>query len=387
MPGPLLLDVSCLCDEHTDSALESIYKAMGDQPPDGDIWSPHPNPFIRRVVELFTERGLERVAGLDAEMQRWIRGGEYQAGMTRPARPDGAMARWSAAEVGLVRLYLQTLPPERFTLDDWLMLVDYLVQRYLPASDLRSEAEWLATRSSIMGRVQAAMGDATEGQIEVMLARLPSVDEVARQFGVTPQQRAVIDYGRARCAENVTALADSARHRMRRLLVDYQEAEFLGNRADTSESLQTRLLDEFGTMNRDWRRIAVTEATENANQGFVAACGPGARLRRVEKYRGACPFCRSIDGKVVTVVTPDVSPKDGDATIWVGKTNIGRSASPRRREGGALVEREPHERWWIASGAQHPHCRGSWVKEAAGASADPEFEAWLATMDKTRGRS
>jgi hypothetical protein len=140
----------------------------------------------------------------------------------------------------------------------------------------------------------------------------------------------VIEFGRARCAEHVTALADGARRRLRKLIVDHQEAAMLNPAAGGSD-LQTKLVDAFGTMNRDWRRLAVTEATENLNQGFIASCRPGEKVRRVEKYRGACPFCRQIDGTVMTVVAPDAPRKDGETQIWVGKTNVGRSASPRRR--------------------------------------------------------
>jgi len=380
MGRPLLLDVSCLCPEHTNGLLESVYKAIGEEPPDGDIWSEHPNPLIRRIVELFTERGLERINGLRGELVRWLRGEMHEASDLAPReRPGGAMRRWDSVEIGVVRLYLRNLPRDAFTLDDWMLLVDYLVQRYLPESDLRSEADWLATRAGLMGRVQAAMGEPDARAADTILAQLPSVDEVARQFGLSAQERAVIDFGRARTAENVTGLADAVRHRLRKMVADYQEAIYLGNRAETAEALQSKLLDEFGLLNRDWRRIAVTEATELANQGFIASLPVGTRVRRVEKYRGACAFCRSIDGKVFTVTDPSAPKRDGVAEVWVGKTNVGRSASPRRREGGALVEREPHEMWWAAAGAQHPNCRGARVK-VGGASEDPEFEAFLAKL-------
>jgi hypothetical protein len=374
--SPLLIDVSCLSCEATDAALEDMVlaKAIGDD--DDGIWDAHPNPFVRRIVELFTDRGLERIEGLKSEFERWLRGEEFREGLTRPVRPEGAMARWSASELGTVRLYLESLPSEAWRLEDWLLLVDFLVQRYLPEGDLRTEASWLATRSAMMGRVQAA-ADLGEAEVDTILQR-PDFGDLAGP-SLPPDLAAAITFGRERCCENVTALSDSVRHRMRRLIVDYQEAIFTGDRAAAAEGLQMRLLDEFGTMNRDWRRIAVTEATENVNQGMVASIEPGKKLKRVERYRGACAFCRSIDGRVVTVVEPSRAKKNGDTEVWVGKTNVGRSASPRKRQGGQLVERKPEEMWWVASGAQHPHCRGSWVRVTA-SSPDPEFDAWLARI-------
>ncbi len=48
---------------------------------------------------------------------------------------------------------------------------------------------------------------------------------------------------------------------MSNLIVDWQEASYMGNRAKTAESLQTQLFDKFGVLNRDWREIAITEET------------------------------------------------------------------------------------------------------------------------------
>jgi len=381
---PILLDISCLCDHHTDQALEIVHKAMSE-PPDDGIWEQHPSPLVRKLVELFTQRGLRRIEAIEAQLRRWLAGESHQPGIELPTRPAGAMQRWTTAELAVAKTYLEALPPSAFTLDDWMLLADYLVQRYLPADDLRTEAEWLSTRAALMGRVQAVAGVLAEEGAEKLLQAMPTNSFwVDREFGMSPLQRAVVDYGSARCVENVVSLSDNLRHKLRRLILDHQEATFLGNKAAASEALATKLLDTFGTLNRDWRRIAVTEAGENLDQGFVASLPPGAKVRRVEKYRGACTFCRSIDGKVMEVVSADAPEKDGETQIWPGKTNVGRSASPRRRVGSALFDRAPHERWWIAAGVQHPHCRGSWVHlEEASKPVDPKFSSW---MDEVLGR-
>lgn len=165
---------------------------------------------------------------------------------------------------------------------------------------------------------------------------------------------------------------------MRNLIAQHAEEQFLRIPGAPGSSLQTKLLDEFATLNRDWRRIAVTEAGENANQGYVASLKPGAKVKRVEQYKGVCSWCAKIDGKVMRVVDPADPDKNGDTDIWVGKTNVGRSAAPRKRVGSLLVDREPHERYWVAAGVQHPHCRGRWVpviEEQPG--DDPDFAAWL----------
>ena len=342
--------------------------------------------MLQRIVELFTARGLERSEALQTELKRWLDGELAAPERIRPERPPGMMARWSPAELQLVRVYLRSMAPDDFTLEDWGMLVDYLVQRHLPPDDLRTEAQWLATRAAIMGRVAAAAkAPPTVDLADTVVASLARPEGEARALdSLSPPVRAAITFGRARACENVQAVSDAVRRRMRTLVVDHAEALALGDRTRAAESVESKLLDAFGTLNRDWRRIAVTEATENLGQGFVASCTPGTRIRRVEQYRGACAFCRSIDGSVLTVVDAAKPDKNGETEVWVGKTNVGRSASPRRRgEEGDLVDRPPHERWWLAAGAMHPHCRGRWVKSTA-ATPDPTFEAWLASLKGAR---
>ncbi len=375
--SPLLFDLAGLRTSIVDDALELFAKAEAEG--GGDIWAPHPNPLVRRIVEVFTERGLQRSAALTSELEKWLAGAHHRPALSTsvpPTRP-GAMLRWTSAELDLVRTFLEALRPSEFTLDDWMMVVDYLVQRYLPIDDLRSEADWLATRSGLMGRIQAALGSVA--QPDHLLAQLPAPAFAARVL--SPAAQSAIDFGRARACEAVSAVADATRHRLRNLVVDHQERVLTGDL--TGEALETKLRDAEGALNRDWRRLAVTEATEMVNQGFIAAQAPGTKVRRVEQYRGACPRCRSIHGLVLTCVDPAKPDKDGDTEVWVGKTNRGRSASPHRRGAGGLVEREPEERWWAAAGAMHPHCRGSWVRVTA-APADPTFDDWLAKLRERR---
>jgi hypothetical protein len=359
---PLLIDIEPLSCCATDHTLEFIYKAIGDPPDDGGIWEEHPSPFVRRLIELFTQRGLSRISGLQLELARWLDGKMHREGRM-PARPEGAtLERWSPGELALAKLYLESLKPSEFSLDDWMMVCDYLVQKYLPHDALEAEAEWLSVRSTLMGRVQADMGKINFEQADKLVAAMPNTLSVAeREFELNRMQGAVIQFGVRRCAENVVQLAENARRKLRRSIMSYQEAVFVGGKEDAFGSLQTKLLDDFGVMNRDWRRIAMTEAAENQMQGLVASVADGTKMKRIEHYRGVCPFCKKIDGKVVDVVSPDHAPKDPDKQVWVGKNNVGRSASPRRRVGGILMDRTPDEMWWMPAGPAHPHCRGTWL--------------------------
>lgn len=375
----LLLDLTPVSPHATDAALELLFKSSHDQ--GGGIWNPHETVLIRRLIELFSQRGLDRLEHVKQQLLAWQAGEHHKPGAAKPENVPGMMARWSDAELGLVRLYLESIPPTSWTLDDHMMSVDYVVQRYLPAEEMRTESEWMTTRAALMGKVQANMeAQATTAQADTILAALPStIAATVQQFTINPQQLAVLTFGTARAAENVRALTDDVRHRMRNAIMQHLEQEMTLAPGVPGEALQSKLLDQFGALNRDWRRIAVTEAGECQTQGFIASLKPGTKVKRIEQYPTACGFCKKIHNRIATVVDPNKPDKDGETEIWVGKNNIGRSASPRKRVGDTLVDREEHEMYWLPAGLAHPHCRGRWVLADQGAQEgdDPDFAAWL----------
>lgn len=382
----LFLDLLHVPVRVTNDALEGLYKALSDGHDHGEdgIWKPHESPLIRRLIELFTQRGLDRLDVVKNQILNWQAGVLHNAATKSPVvLPPGSVQRWDAAELSLVQIYLESLPPAKWTLDDHMLSIDFVVQRYLPQDVLAAEAEWLVTRAGLMGKVQANLEkEPTPGQADAILAALPStVAEAASVFALTGAQTAMLNFARVRAAENVRALSDAARHRMRAVVTADLEQRALGNVPAGTSSLETKLLDEFGSLNRDWRRIAVTEAGEAQLQGFIASLKPGARVKRVERYKDACAFCRKIDGFVATVVDPAASNKNPDTQVWVGKNNVGRSASPKKRVGDVLVEREPHEVWWLPAGLAHPHCRGRWVLvEGPAPGDDPALASLLASI-------
>lgn len=374
----LFVDLLHLDAPRTDAALEFLCKATHDH--DGDIWLPMDSPLIARLVETFTQRGLMRLDAFRSELLAWSSGARHTPG-ERVQRPAGAMERWNDAERALVKLYLEHLPPAEWTLDDHMLSIDFLFQRYLPADDMRTEAEWLATRSSLMGRVQANMEGVNAKQADKLLMAMPlpaTVERAVEVFSASRAQRAAMEFAAQRCAENVRNLAEGVRHKMRGVIAEHVHQRELGVPAPAGSSLETKLLDAFGTLNRDWRRIAVTEAGEAQTAGYVASLPPGTKVKRVEQYRNACAFCRKIDGKVVDIVDPAKVDKDWGNEIWVGKSNIGRSASPRKRVGDVFMEREPEEMWTIPAGLAHPHCRGRWVPTIQDRpGGDVDFGNWM----------
>lgn len=372
----LFVDLIELGVQRTNDALEFLCKSGHDH--DDGIWAPMDSPLLQRMVELFTQRGLDRLDAVRTELLAWNAGSLHSPG-DRIARPAGMMERWTQSELSLVRIYLEHLPPAEWTLDDHMLAIDSTVQRYLPADDLRTEADWLSTRASLMGRVQANLDAVTPDQADTLLAAMPvTVGEAIAAFGGTAAQRATMEYAQTRCAENVRNISNDVRHRMRGVIAEHVTERELGVPVVSGSSLQTKLLDQFGMLNRDWRRIAVTEAGEAQTTGYIASVPRGTKVKRLEQYKNACAFCRKIDGRIMEVVDPAAEDKNPETQIWPGKTNVGRSASPRKRVGQVFKEREPEEMWQIPVGLVHPHCRGRWIptiQDRAGDDAD--FGNWL----------
>lgn len=366
----LLVDVGALSCGCTDYALETLSKALSEDEGRADIWAQHDSPAVRDLIEHVTRYGTENLSALHASLLHWL---EEKAGK-RTYKPL-AFVPWAPGKAKKVMAYLASKDPALWDAADYLLMVDYLVYAHFPQTFPAEVTQLASQQAAIMGRTQAALGTLTMEQATAVLTRINSLTEMQDAMAAAQIDQAIIEYGEARTAQTVVAFTDAVRNRLKFVILDYEKSKRLVGKPQP-EALETKLLDEFGDLNRDWRRIAVTETGEMANQGLISALKPGDKVKRLEHYQGACPFCKKIDGVVATVVAADKSNKDWATEVWPGKTNVGRSASPYKRVGGALVAREPDEMWTLPAGLVHPHCRGQWLK-LGDAPQDDEFTRWL----------
>lgn len=381
----LFIDMGNVPACHCDAALETIFKAMAQDPVGDDrtIWRPHENPYLRGLVEDVTARLTAPVAAMQDDFATLITGAPI--GVLQKAAPPGMV--WSETAFLEARMHLENLPPELWSVDDYMLAADFLIQRYLPDGVLTNEADYLTVRAALMGKIQAQMDEAPDrrarldaAQAAAVAALLPDTFRKVPIPILSPVERNILSLARARAASAITAVTEAQRGRMKSMIIEHVQAMLLGqNDGGTTERLRSRLFDNFGVLNRDFRRIAITETGDAHSMGYIAAQAVGTRVKRVEAYRDACDWCKSIHGRVFRVVAPDDPARNGDTDVWVGKTNIGRSASPKKRQGDLLVDRPTEQRWWVAAGVQHPHCRGAWqpVPGDPPKGVDPAFAAWL----------
>jgi hypothetical protein len=377
----LLIDLGDVPDECCTDTLEELAKATSFGQV-SHLWDRSPNRFVVDHIEAVSAR-LNDIMDQMRLMLTGFLSGHGDALM----KADVPWLRWSEAHFEIVRSRLTSMSPDSMTLADYELLVDFIIQRYLSESVILSEAEYLAVRAAFLGKIQANL-EADRRVTDPMLGRiielLPTIFAHVPPHVFTPTEAAMMDYGRAHAAEAIRGVAEATRHRFAGLVLQHAQAMIIGQKEGNWRYLATKLFDEMSTTNRDMRRIAVTETGEIQNQGYIAAKATGQRVRRLEAYRGACAWCQSISGREFDVVPANAANKDGDTQIWVGKNNIGRSASRMKRQGDKLVERSPEELWWPAAGLQHPNCRGSWVPVTQRPpEVSEQFFAWMqATLDR-----
>ena len=94
--NPLFLDVMPLGEISTNDALEFIFKSIHDR--DDGIWLPHDSILIRRLIELFSQRGLDRLTYVRDQIIEWETGAHYNEHSVIIPRPN-MMERWNK-EVG-----------------------------------------------------------------------------------------------------------------------------------------------------------------------------------------------------------------------------------------------------------------------------------------------
>ncbi len=378
--SPLLIDLGDAPEAACNCAFDSLYKAIAEDPvgDEASIWAPHHDPLLAGHIEECYRRLATLLQAVQDDFARALTGEAVGDLAKAEALP---WLRWTDAQFAAARQRLQDTPQARWGIEDWMLLAEWLIQKYLPEGVIQGEAEFLTVRAALLGKIQTAM-DANhplpDHLAEALAAQVPTAFAKVPTRALSPVELETMHVARARAAMHISAVSEATRRAMQGLIIEHVQAQVLGQKEGTPGYLRQRIFDAFGPLNRDFRRIAVTEAGECCNQGFIAAARIGSRVKRKEAYRGACDFCKSIDGKVFVVVEPDAPEKNGDTQVWLGKTNVGRSASPRRRVGAQLQERTPAERWWPAAGVQHPMCRGAWLPMVERPEAvSPEFAGWL----------
>ena len=276
-----------------------------------------------------------------------------------------------------MRTKLQTGSREYFTPAE-IKLIDQFTERYFEGKIEEAQA-WLV-RAYIYGRFTA------EADRELRLLTKVTVPgetpanlaEIGRKFGLTESELRAVQFVHNKAAVNLTNTTQDTIRAVRRAITDsMQRREGV---AGAEKRLQEMIFTDTGELNRDWKRVAISETNQAFQDGYIAAQADGEYVIGLS-MPDACPTCMDqIHNRVYKVTKnppKDYSNLEGDEYIreaakweryiWEGKTNIGRSGAKRKRINPAggnassnLRDREHHEKA-MPTIPMHPSCRCRWV--------------------------
>lgn len=264
---------------------------------------------------------------------------------------------------------------EPFTLGEIQVINNYIRDQFtIPASAV----ETAVLRSFIIGNIieQAQRKGAELERRKIFLSKLPrTLQEAVRDFKLTEQEVRAIQYAITSTGEGITRIGETGRKIVIDTIIEARKQR--RGASETALDLFHKVTDTDSNLNRDWKRVAISEANDATANGFLAGCKPGEQVKGVSQP-DACIVCKKIiDGKVYTVrsappedysrLRPESKKYNQIAEIWnthvwVGKSNNNRSISPRQRIAPGKYRDRDHHELVTPTIKVHPNCRCYWEK-------------------------
>jgi hypothetical protein len=299
------------------------------------MWGPNPDRSLGAIEEAFYQVGFQFLAYLYAAIlgvtpPRQLR---KALGPIKESVPPIPKNEWGA----VARAYQKGGNPLEMR-NEWDKLIDRLVGRLFNQETQEQAAAAMAVRAHWLGRIRARTEEAAR--------EVP--DSWGQAWNLADRtQRNAMEWTKAHALEGCRDLSENARQGLMNVLIQSKEA------GEGAQALGRRCFDTFADLNRDWRRLALTETAAAHANGQLASVDPSEGWEAVwVSAAGACPWCAQWNGRVFRVVSADAPHKDGETEIWVGKTNIGRSGAAKTRDGHL---RTAAQLWWPAFPC-HPNC-------------------------------
>lgn len=324
-----------------------------------DLWRDDPHPAVAQVERRLTDLGATVLYRVHMDVHRAL----HLPNLTADAVRD-----WYRAPV----LAKSVTDEQRRSGSRALMIFEELRHAPLGAQHARQLAEAVTENWFAHGLVEdTARKEAMKGYL---IGQIEAAGEVpprppAALLG-DPGRGGAITWAGEHAAEHLTRLRENTR----RAIAGHVMDAVIGQ--ESAGALAVRLGSAFGTLNRDWRRVAITELAFARASGYLLELPVGTRVRWFAA-QDACGHCAGLDGQEFEVTH---APGDWSAQVWPGKTNVGRAFARKRRDGTPRADSE------LAAPCipLHPNCRCRWVRaerRVPGVSA--AMEAYLAQLALT----
>ena len=314
------------------------------------LWTPHDDPLLGRLEDELTAVGSSYLYAVQRALWDDLALPELPAEtllaayhtntlptFAKAAGPtrQGALGRARRFFEGLRGLTKLTMPKQARE------LAEAVTESWWAKGLIETRAQRVAMKSLLLGKLKQGLKlpHLRDANIEAIAESVVSPD---------PDGLRALEYARERSGELLTGLKDATRQQIALTVMQYQAAP------TTPFELAQTLQERFATLNRDMRRVALTETAAAYGNGFLAGI-PAGEFVEWRAARDCCKYCKKYHGKRFKVTD---KPGDHHTEVWVGKTNYGRSFSPTTVDGR---KRTPDE---LAGPviAAHPNCRCSYAR-------------------------
>lgn len=327
-----------------EKAMEIVSRAFGRTVSfEPASWSKEVSPYrsVRELEEKTKQRVEKRLLELYKEIVRkWLH--LEKAGGSSPFRLDG-------------KIFINPKTGKLLTKAEWEKIKENLTKAF--AMIYKAEEERLVKVAMALGKILNTME--TDEAIKKKLPDIVLSEKRINTLLADPAYLSTLRFAEMHTAEYVVEITNRSRREIADVIIEGMRNQI------TPQKMEQQLFDQFGSINRDFRRITETEIGNNVNNGYLISelskeedTGIDVFMEGVSSA-DACSWCRSqVDGQVV--VLRDNPPENGGdqvtidgelyTVIWPGKSNIGKKRAD----------------WWVAAGLQHCHCHCSWIRHMPG---------------------
>ena len=236
-------------------------------------------------------------------------------------------------------------------------------------------------KAFVIGRLSNIQETVTPLQL-LKIQDLPEkIQQAAVKYNLTANQVRALQFAEREATKNIVNVStDTAAQIQDMILESIKNKGYYG-------FLQRKLTEAFaadGTIEKDWRMIAVTELNSARNNGYISGVKSGKFVMGLSVPR-CCDFCDEfINGKIYAVIEPkgDID-YDGltpgtpeyirrswlwENTVWTGKSNFGRSRAkskkidPHKTHAKENLTARAHHEQWMPTVPAHPACRCTYLE-------------------------
>lgn len=236
-----------------------------------------------------------------------------------------------------------------------------VTEKWFAEGHLETASEKAVVRAFLYGHIRAKQKDPQAAQ--------QSLAQLRSQI-LSPHEDRQLDFVQEKAFEHCVRMKDTTMHVLSEALLDH-----LLDGKPTLAFAQ-RLVADFGTLNRDSRRLAITEVSFARSNGFLSGLADGDQVE-FSAAKDACTHCLKQQGKRFTVRQEE---GNWDTEVWVGKNNVRRRFNRMKRTGQARSDEEMAK----PTIPMHPNCRCRWIRVLKGNPQTSRVDAalaYLATLD------